>query len=648
MNGKTLVLALVFGFAQALAFGQNPTIKPAQLRDFLKKADIYSGEKLDTALLLADQVFDAAMYLDSPKVAFAALRSKGFFNEDHNRYEAAREAYRQSMAFAENNLGVHDQLNSYNDWAIIHKKLGNFEVAREFHQRAIEGGERSGDWEMVENGHHGLATMFSMMSDFDQSAQSYLASIRAAEKWGNRRGIVLSQQNLANIYMKAKNFPMAQKNIEAAFQLANQLQDSVRIGSVLKIWGNIAMGQAKLDSAYQMHFAALQIFQKKGKKGQASESWLSLAEIFLKQGKFAESTDALKKCGELKTFFSPYSAAYFPQIEGKLWLAKNQPDSAIGAFQESLGKTDKYGFLEIARENHLQLAELFSKKKQPERAFEHAMAATKLDEQIFEAERQKSMTEANFKFDVQKRDFQITTQQKELQQSKQIRGVLAVSVALLLGLLLWAWSQSKQKQTALARSEMLMKELHHRVKNNLQTITSMMRMQVRQISDPVLLAVLNENRARLEMIGALHQQLYQRNNIKTVDFEAFVHDLIEKIEFTYALPGPGLKTEIDIQPAQLEVDIAMPLALIINELLTNSFKYGFAGTNDPTIKIKFLGHQFRYSDNGCGFPTTTLSSEKTGFGHQLISNLAQQLKFEPRFFNENGACFEMLPKKQSR
>ncbi len=640
MRGRLCFLAAWLCFLPHFSNAQ----KGDDLREQLKNAQILAADNLDSALAIAQKVFGEATALDSQRVAFTALRARGLFYEDRSKYDLAIAEYRRAMALADARLPLHDRLNVYNDWAIIHKKVGDFSTARAFHQRAIDLGAAAGDWEMVENGHHGLATMYSQMSDFDQSAKHYFASIEAAEKRGNKPGIVLSQQNLANIYTKARNYAMARQNILAAHRMAIELGDSARLGTVLKIWGNLHLAQGQLDSAEQKQRAALAIFQKKGKRAQEAESWLSLADIFRQQKRLPEAEAALQNCAVLSDLLAPYSRAVFYQTFGKLDLELGRPGAAIAQFQKSLDATEKLGLKEIARENHLQLADLLQKQGDFRAALDHSAQANRLSEAIFEADKQKSMAEANFKFDVERLDFQIASQQKELRQARNIRLAQAVFMALLLALLVFAWSQARQKQRALARSELLMKELHHRVKNNLQTITSMMRVQARQVSDPALLAVLNENRARLETIGALHQQLYSGANLKTVDFQVFVQGLTEKIDFAHGRAGTAIRREITVEPRQIDVDMAMPLGLIVNELLTNSFKHAFRDHPQPTVRISLVGQRFSYSDNGSGFPPGFSPTEAAGFGFQLIVNLAHQLKMDYRLFNQSGAHFEMFPR----
>jgi two-component system, sensor histidine kinase PdtaS len=219
--------------------------------------------------------------------------------------------------------------------------------------------------------------------------------------------------------------------------------------------------------------------------------------------------------------------------------------------------------------------------------------------------------------------------------------VLAAALIGVLGLLFFTWRQMKAKQKAQKRAELLMQELHHRVKNNLQTVSSIMRLQARGISDPSVALVIAESRSRLETISMIHQQLYREDEVQTINFKHFIGDLVEKLQFTYNLNDKPLDIQIDIENPQLDVDKALPLGLILNELLTNSFKYAYPSVAAPKLIVKLDKHRFHYADNGNGSAANVECVNNRSFGLQLIHSLSQQLRGKCRFFNEDGLAFEL-------
>jgi two-component system, sensor histidine kinase PdtaS len=636
---KQLMLLFVLCFYPPILRGQ---ITPfSDIQKTLEKAQSLSYQNIDSALYIANQTLQAAEKLDSPRLVFLSHRTIGLINEDNNRLQEAQKAYSAALTIADKYLKPNEQLTIYTDWAIIHKKLGQYKTALEYHLLTIEKSEKIGNWEMAEDGYHGLGTLYSMLSDFKQSAHYYLLSIKAAEKWGNTKGIVLTNQNISNIYLKAKNYDMALQNVVTTYNMALKLGDSTRIAAVLRIYGNIETAMGHLDNALEKDKQACVILEKRGDKPRLAETYMSIGHVYFQQNKYEEAQSYYNRCLLLKDFLSNYGQAEFYNKLGQLYNKQNKIDNAIAAFNKSKSITNTFGFKEIAKDDHTALSDIYNKTKDFSKAYQESIEANKLGEILFQETNQKNMTEAQFKFDTEKRDIQIAAQNNQLSQSKMIRWILTGSLLLTLMLLYMTWLQMRKKQAATKRTELIIKELHHRVKNNLQTVASMMRLQARKHQDPSVSAVLLENKLRLETFSMLHQQLYNTDDIQKVNLKPFINGIIDKLQFTYNIPAEKIKTHIAIEDKLLDVETAIPLGLIINELLTNSFKYAYPSVSVLEITIDINSTGLHYADNGNVLTQNFDFDKNTGFGMDLIQSFAQQLKGKYRFYDAKGFNFDV-------
>jgi len=201
-------------------------------------------------------------------------------------------------------------------------------------------------------------------------------------------------------------------------------------------------------------------------------------------------------------------------------------------------------------------------------------------------------------------------------------------------------------ELALVQKDELLKEVHHRVKNNLQLMISMLRMQLRTVSDKTVIDALINSQSRLQSIALVHEKLYKSSNINEVLLKEYVQELIVLLAQQYEKTGTNFKFQyIDKSRIVSSLDIAIPIGLIINELVTNSFKYAFVETENALITITMNklsnGHlQLIYKDNGIGLPINLQISETKTLGFKLIQLFTEQLNGKLNYKNEKGVIFE--------
>ncbi|HEV7868471.1 MAG TPA: sensor histidine kinase, partial [Chthoniobacteraceae bacterium] len=192
----------------------------------------------------------------------------------------------------------------------------------------------------------------------------------------------------------------------------------------------------------------------------------------------------------------------------------------------------------------------------------------------------------------------------------------------------------------------LLKEVHHRVKNNLQVISSLLSLQSGYIKDPVALQVFTESRNRVRSMALIHEKLYQSQDLSRIDFEDYIKAVSSGLLATFAGRSSSIRISVDVDRVMLPVDSAVPCGLIVNELVTNCFKYAFAGTETGEIcvsmkRIDAAQLRLSVSDNGVGFPKDLDFRNTESLGMQLVTTLADQLDGTVALKNGCGTTFEI-------
>lgn len=199
---------------------------------------------------------------------------------------------------------------------------------------------------------------------------------------------------------------------------------------------------------------------------------------------------------------------------------------------------------------------------------------------------------------------------------------------------------------ALAEKETLIKEIHHRVKNNMQIISSLLSLQSQFIKDPGMLVKLQESQDRIRSMALVHEKLYQSKNLSKIDFIDYLETLAHHISNSYREKNIRLSILMPAYPVEIGIDTAVPCGMIVNELLTNAYKHAFAAGQTGTVSLELSAEEGRASiaiaDNGKGITHTDLAQyEESSLGMQLVAALIHQVRGKLDITNTAGSRFSL-------
>lgn len=202
-----------------------------------------------------------------------------------------------------------------------------------------------------------------------------------------------------------------------------------------------------------------------------------------------------------------------------------------------------------------------------------------------------------------------------------------------------------QIKASLTEKEMLLKEIHHRVKNNLQVVSSLLYMQSEYIQDPQSREMLKESQERVKSMALVHEQLYQSKDLARIDFAEYIRDLATDLFRSYGVNPDAITLKINVDDVLLGVDTAIPCALIVNELVSNSLKHAFPEGRAGKIRIGFHSDDTKstlmVSDNGVGFPEDLDFRSTQSMGLHLVITLTKQLKGAIELDRRRGTTFRI-------
>ncbi|WP_317899139.1 PAS domain S-box protein [Aurantibacillus circumpalustris] len=204
----------------------------------------------------------------------------------------------------------------------------------------------------------------------------------------------------------------------------------------------------------------------------------------------------------------------------------------------------------------------------------------------------------------------------------------------------------QRMEISLKEKEVLLREVHHRVKNNMQVISSILNLQSSYVSDEYALTLLKESQNRIKTMAYIHESLYQNKSFTSVNFSDYVYTLVNNVVQSYSASTEKIKLVLNIDKVSLSLDSSIPAGLIINELITNAIKHAFPENKQGTITFNLRSENnfvfLELKDNGVGFASGIDFENSHSLGLQLVNTLIEQIEGKLNFKSEKGKGTEVL------
>ena len=202
------------------------------------------------------------------------------------------------------------------------------------------------------------------------------------------------------------------------------------------------------------------------------------------------------------------------------------------------------------------------------------------------------------------------------------------------------------QQASLREKEILLKEIHHRVKNNMQVISSLLSLQSRHLDDPKAIGMFKDSQHRIRSMALVHEKLYQSKDLSRIDFRQYLENLVVYLVHSYQVDSGRVRLRLDVGDAALDINTAVPCGLIVNELVTNALKHAFPGGREGEVKVTLrTGTDGRFiltvSDNGVGMPEAVDIRKTDTLGMQLVTMLVDQLEGTLTLDAKRGTAFKV-------
>ena len=576
----------------------------------------------------------AHRYIDTAKMIFIeSADSLGIQYTNYNRGTVHRingeneEAIKYYRIYADYFGQPYDSIRMANvEYQIgnVYAEMGNYEQSTNSYLIAATIDEKIGRIESSAIAYGAIGTNFEKIKQYDQALEYYNKAIQINEAYKDSTKLLNSNNNIGQLYSLQGLHEQAKKYFYKAMSYGTESSNAYELVSLYENLGYVHYLNIAYDSSQYYYDKALEIINANGNKKQLYLIQHKMGLNYFKTNEIEKSVkllkvafaavDSLKDIGMKRTIASDLSMVY----------------EYIGQFKKALDFKNIYVALNdslINQETSTAVAQMTSR---------------------FESEKKEAK--------IKQLELEDTLNETQIQQQKGILSVFGVSLAGL-GFFLWRLNAQKKRitnqnvliQTNLSEKELLLKEIHHRVKNNLQVISSLLNIQSRQVKDEKAKEAIQEGRSRVHSMSLIHQKLYKKDNLTGVDMRDYLEDLSQDLFATYNVSNTAIDLTIDVDNIILDVETVIPIGLIVNELLSNVLKYAFPNNQQGKLNVSLKEVENRLnlivSDNGIGLTQQQKETKDDTFGHSLIKAFKNKLDAEVLVDGTNGTTVQVLINK---
>lgn len=577
-------------------------------------------------------------------------------------YGSEPEAVRTLKSELNNESTAEDKLRIFNDLSWEYH-TSNFDSASHYAELALAlaVAENSSYWRAVSM--EMKAILFELSGDFNAAIKLYLKVIPLRNELGGE-GLENTFNNMAIIFRAQGNDLKALDYFKKSYVLeVKQGSKSGMAGSL----NNIAISYKNLgvlDSVPVLLKQSLELARESGDDRIAIHSLLNLGDWYSQLEKLDSATFYLDQALTLGKEIDDMSSVCVARIGlADVYAARGNNKKAERELRQALEIALSVHSLDYQTRIHRGLANIFTSIGAYEKACDELEKYITLKETMLSEELVRTTNELEQKYQSARKEqeiaqLELTAIEQNLAATKNQneRKLLFLFAILLIGVLGFVSyrflnqrkvakllrAKNKTIAEALSERELLLKEIHHRVKNNLQVVSSLLSIQGREIQDKKAKNAISESKNRVQSMALIHQYLYSDKELASIDMKEYIPNLCKKLFNAYKLDHDLIELKIDVEPISLDVDTAIPLGIIINELISNSLKYAFEAEDEGAIKVTFAERQNQLvlivKDSGKG--AKGMERSAISFGMKLIRAFEEKLQAKIEIFDSDG--FEVL------
>lgn len=518
--------------------------------------------------------------------------------------------------------------DALNNIGYVYRKQGDNALALKYYLKSLKLREEIADQIGIANSYNNIGNIFLALKNNNSALEYFQKGLVIRTKIGDNKRIATTLNNIGGVYARQNEYYKALEYYQKSLKLRESLDDVRGVANSLNNIGGIYEQLKKNDLALENYFKSLELRRDLGDRYSISISLQSIANIYNKENEFIKAKDFATEA---------------------LILSQNN------------------GIVSSIRDASLTLTKIYQKEGDINEAFNMYKLYIKMRDSILNLTTEKSIIRQQARYDIDKKEQEIKllSTKNELQDIKLNRNrilafssLVALGLAIILIMVTYRGYRKKQiinklleeqKQEITRKNEekkAMLKEIHHRVKNNLQVVNSLLRMQKSMIEDESVVAMFEEAQKRVISMALLHEKMYKTEDLQYINVQEHITLLIQNLVKSYAIEKE-ITLNVNVEKTDIGLRTLVPLCLIINEMVANILKHAFKSIKKGLITINLKetekdSYELIIGDNGVGIKH---EKESTGIGAKLIQIFTKQLHGKIEQLEKKGTVFKIVFKK---
>jgi two-component sensor histidine kinase/tetratricopeptide (TPR) repeat protein len=532
-------------------------------------------------------------------------------------------------------------------------------------------------------GYHNLAIYYKTVGDYNLSIENTIIALTYYDETKDMEGVIDGNALLGHNYALREDYTQSFKHYEVSINLADEYGKESKKTSALIGKGNVLYFMNKLDEASAAFEQAIRNSEKYNSGDDVTKAGLynNTGNLYLTKDDYRKAIENYTKA--FKIYFELKDKIGMSLISfniGDAYLGVNDYDSSLKYFNINLFLAQELNINEEIKYAYKGLTNLYEQKLQYDSAYKYYNLFIQFKDSVRDVQYSVEVDALVNKYKEERNEKELLAANEKVaqgkiiqEQSERIINLLIVGGIFLLALFLlvyWMYRRSQKANQlvrdqskvisnknesidkALLQKDILLKEVHHRVKNNLQIIRSLLNLQTKKLKSKAAIQAIEDSKNRVQAIALMHKSLYQDEHFNRVDLKGYFEDLIDNHKALFVSDKNKLHFEIEIEELMVSVDDAVPLGLIISELISNSIKHAFGKeVLSPQITLILIITEdqisLTFADNGIGVDADFDLYSLDSLGFEIITALTDQIQGEIKVKSKKPFSIEILLAKRS-